>query len=460
MKRWIALGLALAVVFPAAVQADTAQSLSQVVSKASGALAALRYTIEMETGTRTVMGQAVCIANDGKLGMFLTTALDPRLRIEYLKDFELFPPGVGSKAVKAKLLGIDPWTGLGFVQASEPRDWQVVAFSATSGLKVGDQVFAIGLMMGDPARPVYVGTAHVSTKLRVPGELIYVAGRLTGTCSPVFATDGRAVGIVGRQLFLPFQMPTRGGLGTMRMRSQQETAFFTPVEEFGHVLKSIPRGVTRLPWIGVNKFEAVSEDLVELLDLKTPAVKIDDVIPDQPAAKAGLAKNDIIIEVNGKPIERMATSELSVRNFVRKLMRMKAGEVLKLKVLSGRKTKEVSVPLAKMPKRPTEAERYFNKALGLLVREKVMLDEYLIQDDSARAPGLIVMGVVRTGPAANAGLRGGDLIMNVNNQPVRTVKTYKQIVEGSLMTSQAAPINFLVQRGAAQPQLVTVKPAG
>lgn len=457
MRRWIALGLVLLVAWPVAAKADTEKILQDLTAKASGSLAAVRFTIQRETGKRTVLGQAICISPQG---VFLTTALDPRLRVESLQDFALISPGVEQKTYKAKLLGIDPWTGLGFVQATDKGTWQVVQFSRTSKLKIGQQVASVGLMMADPARPPYVSTAYVSTRLRVPGELIYITGgRLTGTCSPVFATDGRAVGIVGQQLFMGYQTPTKRGMTSIRLRSQQETAFFTPVEEFVHVLENIPSDgkVTRLPWMGVNKFEAVGKDLAEILKLEEPAVKVDEVIPGQPAAKAGLTNRDIIVQANGKPLEKLASPELSVRNFVRKLMRMRAGEKLTLKILSGRQTKDVTVTLGDMPTRPSEAKRYFNKAIGLLVREKVMLDEFLDKTEAARVPGLLVLGMVRSGPAAGAGLEGGDVITNVNNQPVKTVAVFQQIVEKSLAASRTAPINFLVRRDA-EAQVITVKP--
>jgi serine protease Do len=434
--------------------------LADVAAKTSGALAVVKYTVEMETGNKTVMGQGICISNANQLGVFLTTALDARMNVESLKDFQVVLPGVEEKTLKAKLLGIDPWTGLGFVQAMEKNEWQVVSFSRTSKLALGQQVASIGLMMGDPAYPVYVGTAYLSSLMRVPGDLAYITGgRLTGTGSPVFATDGRAVGIVGRQLFLGYEMPSQQGMVAMQLRSQQETAFFTPVEEFVHVLENIPSDgkVARLPWMGVNKFEAISKDMADILKLDKPAVKVDEIIPNQPAAKAGLTNRDIIIEVDGKPLEKLATPELSVRNFVRKLMRMRSGEALKLKVLSGRTTKDVTVTLGDMPTRPSEAKRYFNKALGLLVREKVMLDEFLDKSESAKVPGLIVLGMVKGSPAATGAFEGGDVITNVNNQPVKTVDVFQEIVEKSLAGSRTAPINFLVRRGD-QAQVITVKP--
>jgi serine protease Do len=461
MKRWLALGLVLLACTPLVAQAGTSKFLADLEAKNSGALAVVKYTVEIETGNRSVMGQAICILNDKGMGVFLTTAIDSRMRVESLKDFQLVTPGTDGATIKAKLLGVDPWTGMGFVQATEKRDWQVVKFSPTSKLTLGQEVGSIGLMMGDPSFPIYVGDAYVSCKIREPGDLVYVTGgRLTGICSPVFATDGQAIGIVGNQPFLGYQVPNQQGQTmNMQMRSQQESAFFTPVEEFVQVLATPPSDgkIARLPWLGINKFEAVGPDLADILKLDKPAVKIDEVIPDQPAAKAGLANRDLILEVDGKPLEKLATPELTVRNFVRKIMRMRAGEALKLKILSGQKTKDVTVTLTDMPTRPDEAKQYFNKGLGLLVREKVMLDDFLDKSDSTKAPGLIVLGMVKASAAAVAGLNGGDVITNANNQPVKTCDTFKTIVEKSLAASPTAPISFLVRRGE-QAQVITVKP--
>ncbi len=457
MKRYMVFCAVMLLALSAVAQAQTSKLLSDMVTKASGSLAVVKYTVEMETGNRTGAGQAVCIS---QAGVFVTTSLDPRMRVEELKDFQLVLPGNEGKTLKAKLLGIDPWTGLGFVQCLEKHVWQVVQFSPSSGVKLGDQVASIGLMMSDPSWPVYVGTAYVSSKLRVPNDLVLVTGgRLTGSCSPVFNADGQAIGIIGRQLPLSFEAPTEKGMAPLQLVDQQQAAFFTPIEEFVDVLKNIPSDgkVARLPWLGINKFEAINDDLVLILKLDKPGVKIDEVIPKQPAAKAGLADRDIIVEMDGQPLEKLATPDLTVKNFVRQLMRMRVGTVVKLKILSGTASKEVSVTLEEMPIRPNEAKQYFNKAIGLLIREKVPLDEFLDKTPSSTVPGLIVVGMVKDSPVALAGLQGGDVITNVNNQPVTKVDSFKEIVEKSLAAGATTPIQLLVRRGE-KAEVITVRP--
>ncbi len=457
MKRCIAFCVALLLAAPALTQAQTSKMLSDVAAKASGSLAVVKYTVALQTGTRTGAGLAVCISPSG---LFLTMSLDSRMRVEQLKDFELVLPGGKGKTLKAKLLGIDSWTGLGFVQCTEKHEWQVVQFSSSSQVKLGDPVAAVGLMTSDPALPVYVGSAYVSSKLRVPNELIYVSGgRLTGSCSPVFTADGRAIGIVGRQLPLAYETPSKRGMTALQLLSQQETAFFTPVEEFVHVLKSIPSDgkVARLPWLGINKFEAVNKDLVDMLKLDKPAIVVKDVIPKQPAANAGVADRDIIVGINGKPVEKLATDNLTVKNFVRQLMRMPVGTTVRFQMLSGTKPKDVSVKLEAMPTRPNEAKQYFSRTIGLLVREKVPLDEFLDKSGASAVPGLVVLGLVRDSAAAASGLQGNDVITNVNNQPVTTADTLEQVIEKSLAANPTAPIALQVQRGE-EPKAITITP--
>ena len=61
MKRWLALGLVLCVAWPAVAQTDVPKVLSGIVSKTSGALAVIRYTVQMETGDRKVLGHGASV---------------------------------------------------------------------------------------------------------------------------------------------------------------------------------------------------------------------------------------------------------------------------------------------------------------------------------------------------------------------------------------------------------------
>jgi len=449
-KKWIAVAVLAVAAVPLVAQADTSKYLASIGKKTESAIAMVTFKVEgaKQGQEKTIRGIGVCV---NAKGLFMTLAVSPTAQLKMLKDFRLVLPGVSGKSIKAKLLGVDPGTGISFVQATELHEWTAVAFAPAANLAVGQQVVSVGLMGGSGGRTPYLGTGYVSAVFRVPGHLAYVTGgKLTGVGSPVFSTEGQAIGIVtSQQLPLTYQMISGRRSVSVRLSGRQETAFFLPVDEFVHVLKSPPMGgkAQRLPWVGAIRFEPIGEELAGIIKLDRPGVMIDQIVPGHPADKAGLKNRDVIIAMGGQPLERMATPQLVAQNFVRLLRRMKPGGTLKLTVLRGTKQEEVTVTLGEMPTQPHEAQRYVQTRLGFIVREKVEMDRYADQGPTSKVEGLVVMLVVPRTAAAVGGLRPGDLVTNCNDQPVKTVKTFQGLVEGAIATKPNQAINLLVRRG-------------
>jgi len=448
----------LLMIQPVAAQADTAKLLAEISGRTTNTLAMVRCTLENEAGSQAIAGQGICIDPSG---VFMTLALSPRLQVDSLKNFALVIPGVEGETIKAELLGIDELTGIGFVRAVEPHKWSAIRFEQRSELSAGQQVASVGLLPSDTGYAPYLGAGYVSAMIRRPEQLVYVAGgKLTCVCSPVFTADARVVGIVGPQPFGGYEMVTARGTVSLRLRNQQETTYFMPVEEFVHVLSDIPAPdkPQRLPWLGVLKFEGVGKDLAELMRLDRPGVMIDQVIASQPAAKAGLKDRDIIVAIDGQNLQRLPTSDLTARNFVKTLMRLKIGQEITLVVQRGTELKSVTLKLEAMPVRPTEAKRYFNEALGLTVRERVMLDRYLVKSSTADVPGLLVVYLQKDGPASKAGLEFNDIVTGINDQPVRTVASFKRTLQSALTDAPSRSVNLVVHRGDRL-QVISIQPS-
>jgi serine protease Do len=447
MKKTALVFAAVALVLSGVASGDaTSDALKAVAKKVDGATALVSVTIKTQVESRRVGGPAICI--DAKQAVFLTTALNPGLRSEDVQKAELIVPGKDAKQIKAKLLGIDPATGLGFVQATEKHTWKQIEFVAKSGLEAGEQVVSAGLMVDVPSAPIYTGTGYVSAQLRLPDRLVYVTGgSLTSVCSPVFTMDGKAVGIVGRQLFMNYQTATRRGSMRLPLKGTSSTSFFVPVEEFVDVLRNIPSGgkARRLSWLGVNTFKPVPP---EELDGKT-GVEVDQVIPNQPAAEAGLKEGDIIVAMDGESLEQLGTPKLTMQNFVRETTRMSSGKTLKLTVLRDGGERVIPVKLASMPKTRAEAKRYFDKKIGLGVREKVMLDKYLDDSPTADVDGLVVLGVAKGSAAQASGIHGGDVITHVATSQgevsVSSVDKLMQLISREL--SRSGVVKFVIRRG-------------
>jgi S1-C subfamily serine protease len=436
---------------------QTSKLLAEIAARTKNSMAMVRVVVKSELGEHTLGGPAVCINADK--GEFLTLHLGSAFKPEQITKCELICPGPAGKTLKGELMGVDPGTGLGFVRAVEPHSWTELRFSPKANVSTGQQVFSVGLFQQDPAFTPCVGTAYVSARIRAPEHLVYVTGgRLTGVGSAVLDAEGKVIGLVGKQLLMNYRTQSRRGLVSFPLESRSDASFFVAVEEFVDVLTRIPQGgkVRRLPWIGVTTFLPLPEDIAEILDVTMPAVKVDRVIPGHPADRAGLRNGDYIVGLDGKPLEQLASPDLVSQNFVRIMARVPIGKPIRLRVLRGQQTMEFNVTPVAMPPTPREAPRYIDRRMGLLVREKVELDEYLIEGPAAKVEGLVVLSVERNSPAASAGLKSDDVITKASGQPVATVEAFQKVAERDLKA--LGQVILTVQRGGTELE-VPVRPA-
>jgi serine protease Do len=275
-------------------------------------------------------------------------------------------------------------------------------------------------------------------------------GKLTNQGSLVMNAKGQVVGLVGQQMFVSYQMIMQRRPVTVPLRGQHWTDIFMPVEEFLGILDDIPSNpdqVRQLPWLGTLALEGVEKNLWVGYGLDSPGVRLHDVVPGYAADKAGLQENDIIVAVNDEPLELLPTADLTATEFSRDLAQHSVGEQVKVTFVRDGVGKETSVTLQAWPKRPQQAERYFDRNFGMYIREKVELDQYLDKSSAANVAGLIVLGVAANSPADKAGLRGGDLITTIAGQPVRTIEVYEQLVEKAMSSSATRSVDVLVRRG-------------
>jgi S1-C subfamily serine protease len=414
----------------AGARAQQEASILKQAYEARKALAIIAVTAENEVGRRNYAGQAVCI--DDQAGVFMTLALPTSLKAEDITEAKLLAGADDSKGVAAKLLGIDFGTGLGFVQATEPHTFAKVTFKGSSDVAPADPVSSVGLLTNVQGFEPYVGVAYVAARLRVPEHMAVVTGgNLTGTCSPVFNAEGKAIGLVGKQLPMQYQTQTQRGRAQLNLLGVSQTRCFWPIEEFAHVLKNIPVAgkATRPSWIGVAGFTSVAPEIAEVNAITGPAVTVGRVVPEYAADKAGLKSGDIIVGIDGQKLEDLATPDLERLEFVRRIVRMPAGKPIELTIVRTGNRKRVSLETQPLPRTPNEAPRYMHRALGLLVRERVALESDM---DPDAVDGIVVLATGKDSVAARAGLQPQDVIVQVNAAPVRELTKFKRVLESSI----------------------------
>jgi serine protease Do len=177
---------------------------------------------------------------------------------------------------------------------------------------------------------------------------------------------------------------------------------------------------------------------------------IGDVTPSSPAAKAGIERGDVVLELNGQTVN--GPDDLSVR-----ISQMAPGSVAHLKVFRNGQSKDMEVTLGEYPEKGgSTTTRSGGEAPANLKGVKV---QNLTPDMakqlglSSSTTGVVVNQIDPLSPAAAAGIQQGDVIQEVNRKPVRNVEQYDQALAGT--AGQA--ILLLVNRGGTT-HFVVVQP--
>ena len=322
--------------------------------------------------------------------------------------------------------------------------------SVRADLQLGQRVVSVGLLGPMTGSTPYVGLARVAAVLRVPDEVVYVSGgNLTNGTSPVFALDGRLVGLVSQQIPMEFEMVVRNRRTGIGLAGVQKTSFFVPATAFAHVLGRIPQKgkPRRLPWMGVWRYQHISPDEADVIQLPAglPAVSVKEIKTDGPAGMAGVRQGDAIISLNGKPLEKLPTPELVASNFRRQLYRFKAGDKVSVTIFRDKRKADLQVTLEDMPPQPHEADRYYGISLGIVCRNLVDFDRYPGRPSPLTTRCVLVTLVLPKSPAAVGKMLPGDYLTHVGDKPVPDVETLKSLLKG--LSGKGETVQFMVKRG-------------
>ncbi|MBE0597344.1 MAG: PDZ domain-containing protein, partial [Desulfuromonadales bacterium] len=189
-------------------------------------------------------------------------------------------------------------------------------------------------------------------------------------------------------------------------------------------------------WLGVAVQELTPE-LAQSFGLKeAKGALVSEVIINSPAAKAGIRPGDVILFFSGKPVT-------SVGDLPRIVAATPVGDQVNVGIHRDGKRLEVAVTVAKMEDQPRkEPATGALETLGLTVSD--ITPEAQRYYRLKKGSGALVTAIDPVGPAAEANLRPGDLIVEINGQPVANADSFSKLV------AQAKPgtvLRLLVQRG-------------
>jgi len=154
---------------------------------------------------------------------------------------------------------------------------------------------------------------------------------------------------------------------------------------------------------------------------------VGDVTPDSPAQKAGLQKGDIIMEINGKPVNDSAQLRMNISL-------MEPGTTVAVKVLREGTARDFSVRLAELPTERAEAEKSGESTESAM--EGVSVENLNARTARelglpATSAGVVVTEVDPGSRAARSGLQRGDVIQEVNRHAVKNTSDFERAIGSS-----------------------------
>ncbi|NUR14381.1 MAG: Do family serine endopeptidase [Bradyrhizobium sp.] len=357
----------------------------------------------------------------------------------------------------ARIVGRDETSDLALLKI-DGQNLPFVQWGDSTKARVGDWVIAIG----DPYGVGSTVTAGIISALHrsITGVGAYdryiqtdAAINMGNSGGPMFDLNGNVIGINSALI-----SPTGASVGI---------GLAIPAEAAKPVIEALRKGQRpSRGYLGVG-LQPVDEDLAPALGIpKDTGELVRSVVPNGPAARAGLVQGDVIIKVNGQQVNPDQTVSYLVAN-------TPVGQRVPLEIIRSGKRATVYVQVAE---RPTEEQLAKlsggdtgtqgttatpptpQRALGLSLAP-LTPDVARAANLPATARGVIITSVDPNSNAGEQGLQRGDLIVSVNNQPVNTPAQVVAAIDVARKAGRSSVL-LLIQRGTTAPVFVGVNISG
>jgi serine protease Do len=370
------------------------------------------------------LGSGVIVSTDGYIltnNHVVDGASDIKVSLKDKREF------------KAQVVGTDPRTDLAVLKIPA-TGLTAITFGDSAKAQVGDFVLAIG-------NPFGVGetvTMGIVSALQRSGLGIedYEDFIQTDAAINPGNSGGALINVHGDLIGINTAILTGGEGG-----GNEGVGFAIPVNMARGIMEQLVKnGKVSRGYIGVG-IEAVTPDLAKAFGLATPeGALVGEVEPNSPGSRAGLQRGDIILSVDGQPIS-------DERDLRLRIAAMSPGQTVKLEIVRNGQKQTVSVTLAEFPDKTASASEGQPSSNAL---EGVQVDELTpqIAREIGLPPGttgVVISDVDESSSAAEAGLQRGDVIQEVNRQPVNNLEQY----EKAIRAAGNGEVLLLVNRGGA-----------
>lgn len=337
---------------------------------------------------------------------------------------------------EATVQGHDPNTDLALIKIDTGEKLASLPLGNSDELEIGSWVIAVGSPFGLEQT---VTAGIISAKGRVIGSGPYDNFLQTDASINPGNSGGPLIDMEGRVI----------GINTAIVRGGQGIGFAIPINMARDIVDQLKvSGVVSRGWIGIT-VQDVSKELADYYGLDSEGgAMVTDVLTDYPAQKAGVQKDDIIVTVNGVKIK-------DIRALIKEVSAVKPGQTAEIGIVRDGKAQTLKVVTESRPDTlaggGAAAEQ--QSPMGLRLSEltlELRSQARLGESDQ----GVLVMGVDPKTPAQKAKLQRGDLIMEVNRTPVKTIK---EIGDAWNKLKAGESLNMLVKRGGGMITVVKIE---
>ena len=383
-----------------------------------------------QTERENALGSGVIVNPDGYV-------LTNNHVVSEATDIQVFT--TDKRQFKAKVIGTDPRTDIAVVKI-DASGLPALTLGDSEKLKVGDLVFAIGDPMGVGETAT---TAIVSAVGRGLGGAIerYEDFIQTDAAINPGNSGGALIDVHGDLIGINTAIVTQNGGGN------QGIGFAIPINMARNVMEQIlDHGKVIRGYLGVT-VQQVSPNIATAFGLTHGGgALVGDVSPDSPAAKAGIERGDVIMEINGESVN--GPDDLSVR-----VSRMSPDTVVHLKVFRAGQTRDLTVTLGELREQGTASNQGRETSGAALQGVQVQNLTATLARQLGLPPAtedVMVSSVDSSSPAASAELERSDVMLEVNRKTVHNVNQYDQALAGT----GKQPVLLLIDRGGTTHFLV------
>jgi serine protease Do len=325
----------------------------------------------------------------------------------------------------ARIEGTDPSTDIALIKIDADEDLPVLALGESDGLKIGQWIIAIG----NPFGLEHTVTAGIiSAKGRVIGAGPYDDFIQTDASINPGNSGGPLINMNGEVV----------GISTAIVAGGEGIGFAIPITMAKDIISQLKKtGEVTRGWLGVG-IQDLDQELKEYYGVDH-GVLITQVFEGDPADKAGIESQDVILSVNGTPVD-------SARELSKVIAGLEVGETAKIKIIRKGETRTLEVEIARR-----DEDRVASMQGGSReeTRDELGIELSNITENMARRfdlpsrEGVIVVNVEPESKAAEAGIREGDIIRAVNHQEINTVSDYEAVM-GRI--EEGETVHFYIKR--------------